>query len=290
MTISPVKILRGIYRRIIDLLLLPIFIQSFFEKETGQEYQIGFIKKLKLLFRIYRNTKRILCASSWHEHVLMVGDILKIPPSTDGVVVECGSFKGASTANLSLACALTGRKLVVFDSFEGLPEPDKTDESHHCPYVNQIHTYSKGAFSGSLEEVKSNIKKYGCLEVCEFVQGYFKETMPAFVKNFNSKIVFIFLDVDLRKSFEVCLIYLWSFLQKEHKLFIHEARHLEISSLFFDKEWWESHFNHSAPGLIGAGSGLSFNVSSLISGSSLGYVVKFPKSYRIVSQDKTLSP
>jgi O-methyltransferase len=43
-------------------------------------------------------------------------------------VVECGTYAGGSTANLSLVCALVGRELEVFDSFEGLPDPEARDD------------------------------------------------------------------------------------------------------------------------------------------------------------------
>jgi O-methyltransferase len=49
--------------------------------------------------------------------------VLQVPRSTPGSVVECGCYVGGSTANLSLVCAATGRKLIIFDSFQGLPEP-----------------------------------------------------------------------------------------------------------------------------------------------------------------------
>ena len=63
------------------------------------------------------------------QHLVLVNEILGLPRSLRGDVVECGCYCGASTANLSLACALTGRKLIVCDSFEGLPNP-KDEEKY----------------------------------------------------------------------------------------------------------------------------------------------------------------
>lgn len=264
----------NLYRRFVDLLLLPIFLRPFFERSVGEEYGVGFFNKAKLLFKIRRIVRRIPTATSWYEHVLMAKTILQIPSSVKGVVIECGAFKGGSTASLSLVCSLTRRELIIFDSFQGLPEPEKLDREHYYPYINRKISYSKGDYSGSLKEVKKNIEKYGCLDICKFVVGYFKDTAPVFTKKFNGKIAFIFLDIDLKKSLETCIFYLWPLLQDCCFLFTHEVQDLEISSLFFDKEWWATHLGLSPPGLIGAGNGLCFNTKF---GSSLGYTINSNK-------------
>jgi O-methyltransferase len=45
--------------------------------------------------------------------------ILLAPP---GVIVEAGCYKGGSTAKFSLMAEKVNRDLVVFDSFQGIPE------------------------------------------------------------------------------------------------------------------------------------------------------------------------
>ncbi len=259
------------YRKLVQLLFLPIFLKPFFDKNAGKEYNLGFFGKIKLLFQIYRVKKNIQTASSCYEHVQMALAILKIPASTKGAVVEAGCFKGGSTASLSLVCALTGRRLIVFDSFCGLPEPEPDDKVHHCPHINKTPVYTKGAYAGSLEEVKNNIKKYGCLDVCEFVEGYYEQTMPEFFKKFNDKLVFVFVDVDLRHSLETCVLHLWPFLEEGCLFFTHEAPHLEMASLFFERDWWSEKLGSFAPSLIGAGCGTCFHPSF---GTPIGYTIK----------------
>ncbi|MDO8524139.1 MAG: TylF/MycF/NovP-related O-methyltransferase [bacterium] len=259
------------YRKFVQLLFLPIFLKPFFKKEVGAEYGVGFSKKCKLLLQIYRIKRNVQTASSPYEHVQMVTEILKTPRAQEGRVAECGCYKGGSTCSLSLACSLTGRKLIIFDSFCGLPDPAPDDKVHHCPHINKTPVYAKGDYSGSLEEVKNNIKKYGCIDVCEFVEGYYEQTMPGFAANFKGKFVFIFLDVDLRNSLEDCIRFLWPFLQNGCMLFTHEAPHLEMSALFFDQAWWRNNFQSNIPGLIGAGSGTAFHPSF---GTPIGYTIK----------------
>ncbi|MFB0562656.1 MAG: TylF/MycF/NovP-related O-methyltransferase [Candidatus Lokiarchaeia archaeon] len=213
----------------------------------------------------------------------MASKILNIPKSIEGCVVECGSYKGASTTNLSLICVICNRKLEVFDSFEGLPQPSEQDKAHTVVHTLKVPTYSKGDYYGSLEEVKGNISRYGDIRVCNFNVGYFDDTLPKFKK----KCAFIYLDVDLRDSLETCLRHLWPLLQDGCCLFTHEALHMEIASLFFDKEWWRNNLNCYPPGLIGAGSGLGLIPESGGFTSAIGYTVKNPQILNFKEEPQT---
>lgn len=274
---SAPKLIR-LYKRLLQWLCLPLLLHSFFHPDLGRN-GVSFLDKCFLLWKFIRNTRRIHTVSSWYEHFLMAQAILSLPKKTRGVVVECGAFKGGSTANLSLVCKLVGRRLVVFDSFSGLPSPGLADRRHHCPALGEIHTYAKGAFRGRLAEVKRNLKAYGSLEVCEFIPGYFKTTLPKFTKR-RHKVVCVFADVDLRQSLETCLRYLWPKLVKGGYFFTHEAQHQEIAQVFFDQDWWQKHLHQSPPGLIGAGLGLQVGLQP----TALGYTIKSPPSYRIKPQ------
>ena len=68
------------------------------------------------------NNIRIESATAYNVHLAMALKILETPSNVNGVVVECRTWKGGSVANLSLVCKITGRKLLIFDSFEGFPE------------------------------------------------------------------------------------------------------------------------------------------------------------------------
>lgn len=109
--------------------------------------------------------------------------------------------------------------------------------------VGEYHSYAKGSWYGPLDTVKANVAKYGAPEVCTFIKGYFDATLPLF----SERIGFAFCDVDLRRSLETCLRYLWPLLSADGLLFTHEAHHLEIASLFYDQAIWTD----SVPGLVG---------------------------------------
>lgn len=191
--------------------------------------------------------------SPW-EVALIGKEIIRNP--TPGAVVECGCFKGGSTATLSVACRKANRILHVFDSFCGLPPTTNGDASHTVLSENTIHHCEQGVFAGSLETVKANVSKAGSLESCRFYSGFFEETLP----RFKERLAVVFCDVDLVESLKTCLRYLWPLLGDGGALFTHEAHHLEVAKLFYNDVWWRQNLSQNAPGLIGAGSGLGLSL------------------------------
>jgi len=207
-------------------------------------YRMTAARKLALGARMFWNARRIPTASSPKAHLAMALKILETPPEVAGDVVECGSWKGGSAANLSLVCRIAGRRLVVFDSFQGLPAGVEGDRE--APH------YSPGDFRGSLDEVRENLRRHGCLEVCELVPGWFEETLPAY----RGQVLLAHLDVDLEASLETCVRELWPKLLDCGHVFIDEYFELDYCALFWSERWWREHFDRPPPGLIGAGTGL----------------------------------
>lgn len=256
---------------------LPVTLSHYFRRSTGEAYGVGTLAKLILAARMVRNNIRIPSASNFVEHLTMATTILNIPRAAEGCIVECGSYKGGSAANLSLVAALCGRRMEVFDSFGGLPAPSDDDRTHTVLHRGELHTYEKGAWSGTLKEVKDAITKYGAIQVCSFNVGYFETTLPGF----HRSATFVFADVDLRDSVDTCVRYLWPLLSDGGYFYTHEAAHMEIASLFFDREWWRSTLDTEPPGLVGAGTGLGLIPGPGGFGSALGYSMKAPDSVHL---------
>jgi macrocin-O-methyltransferase TylF-like protien len=269
------------YASLLDVLALPL--TGLFSGEVGARHGVGSLRKLQLSYQARRAQLRVPTASTFVEHLAMAESVLRVDPSVPGVVIECGCWKGGSTASLSLACRLTNRRLLVFDSFAGLPEPREGDAEHHIPRDRATHTYERGAFSATLDEVRSNVARFGAIEACQFVPGYFEQTLPAL----SEPCVFAFVDVDLTDSVKTCLTYIWPRLADGCELWTHEAHHAEIADLFFDDEWWKEALGVPAPGLIGAGSGL--NLSHRIE-TPIGYAIKNPEVSHSVKQDWPWTP
>ena len=208
-------------------------------------YGYGYPRRVLLGLRFFANTVLVRAGTSYKLHLAMAMKLLELPPDETGVVVECGAWKGGSAVNLSLACAATGRELWIYDSFEGLPPAEPGDREGVY--------YQAGDYAGSLEEVRGNLHRYGALDRCRFVKGWFDDTLG---EPPSQPVVLAFVDVDLEASLDRCVRALWPVLTPNASLFIDEAVSPDYCSLFFSERWWSETFGRTPPGLIGAGSGL----------------------------------
>ncbi len=247
---------------------------DFISKNYGEEYGLTRNDRAALLKQFQRNVESIESGTTAMVHTLLAKEILSIPSSIQGTVVECGCWKGASTASLSLVCNIVGRRLLVCDSFEGLP--DDSMQVHTAPHAGIYGYYQKGMYTGRIDEVQGNIRKYGVFEVCDFVQGFYSDSL----KKLTQPIAFAFIDVDLVSSIQDCLRYLWPLLVEGGAFYTDDAGDLACVNVFFDERWWQENLQTRAPGYIGSGCGLPFNPRF----SSLGYIRKLsqfdPKLYQ----------
>lgn len=206
-------------------------------------YHISLLKKYRLGIRMFLNKLSVPTGTSYKSHLAMALKIFETPPDVIGDIIECGTWQGGSAANLSLVCKLVGRKLIIFDSFEGLPIGHPDDRQGF---------YETGDYCGSLEDVKKNIERYGAIEVCEFVKGWFDTTLP----DLDRPVLLAFIDVDLELSLETCVRYIWPNLVEKGYIFIDEYVGIDYCAIFWSEEYWKRYFNRTPPGLIGAGVGL----------------------------------
>lgn len=200
--------------------------------------------------------KHVVCAHQHAEALILAEEILT--SEEPGPVVELGCFKGGSTAKLSLTCRQGSRELIVCDSFAGLPDPKATDRVHRC-CSGRVKNYSEGDYLGNLDEVRANITRFGAIEVCRFVPGYFSATLPSL----DVEPALIFMDVDLVESAREVLRYLWPRLRPGGKLFTHEVGvHTFVLGLL-DADWWKTVLGCCPPVLFGAGFGFGPHAAQL---------------------------
>lgn len=123
------------------------------------------------------------------EQMFYIGNLLYVLDShgVKGDVLECGAYKGFSSCCLSWVCSRLGRKLIVADSFVGLPAPKFAFEQGY---------YEQGDFSGSLDEVQVNLQALGRPESVEFIQGYYETSL----RDFSRPLALLWMDVDLYQS------------------------------------------------------------------------------------------
>ena len=114
-----------------------------------------------------------------------------------GDFVETGVWRGGACIMARAVLktyGITDRKVVLCDSFEGLPPPDAA--AYPQDQGSEFHTYPDLAVS--LEQVKSNFEKYALLDdQVVFIKGWFRDTMPL-VK--SKQIAVLRLDGDMYES------------------------------------------------------------------------------------------
>lgn len=125
----------------------------------------------------------------------------------EGDLVECGVAKGGCGAMMALASKELGsnRKLWLFDSYEGLPDPTEKD-FRDGKVGKMIGPISRGMLVGTVEQIKTLIFNK-CLiaeENVRIVKGWFDDTLPV-SKNLIDKIAVLRLDGDWYESTKCCL-------------------------------------------------------------------------------------
>lgn len=208
----------------------------------------------RLLLRKFRAIQsRLVCLHSPFQFTVVADYVLDL--SCPGALIECGCYRGGSSAQLSWIAKVTGRKLYICDSFSGLPSESIPGERVLGGYRGRPDVVVReGDFAASLDEVARNIEIHGCPEVCEFVPGYFRESL----KRLNGvESAAVICDVDLVSSTRDCLQGLWPQLSAGGVWFFHDAHSADYMQSVMDTQWWMETLSQYPPLVIGAGVGLS---------------------------------
>jgi len=229
----------------------------------------SFIQKLFIIKKINKISNSVSCPHSQKEILFFIREIISIPKEKKGCIVEAGAFKGGSTAKFSIAAKIAKRELVVFDSFKGIPENDgienqgidklvtlskgrcqrwtqnsmKKDIKENKEIKLYQFNFPKGLYAGSLKEVKENVKKFGEINSCRFIKGWFKDSMP----KFSTPIVAVYLDVDLASSTKTCLKHLYPLIVPGGVLYSQDAHIPAVVDLFNDNKFWRKELGIKKP-------------------------------------------
>ena len=241
------------------------FEEEFINSDIGNKYNLDSRDKQKIINRIKLALKKIDSATSINVHLELGKQILSLDKK-DGYIVECGSFKGATTISLSIFSKIVGKKLIIYDSFEGLPKDIDQIQQRNYPYLKLTGKYKEGMYEGNLEEVKQNVNHFGEIDLCDFRKGFFENTM----KSHKEIINFLFLDVDLVSSTKDCMKHLWKYIEDDAYIYSDDACDIDVVKFWYDNQWWKENHLCEAPGYIGSGCGIPLGGKF----SSLGFTVK----------------
>ncbi len=122
-------------------------------------------------------------SSNWHSYdrKYFLDQLFKSILHVDGDTAECGVFQGATSWLMCNCMAGTNKRHHIFDSFEGLSQPEKEDGEY----------WLQGNLSTDINIVKNNLKGF------DFVE-YHKGWIPdRFEDVDNNQFCFVHIDVDL---------------------------------------------------------------------------------------------
>jgi O-methyltransferase len=169
---------------------------------------------------------------TWEERIVMlvnaVGYLVehKIP----GAIAECGVWRGGSMMAVAQALMYHGdssRDLYLYDTFEGMSEPTKHDESFDGQSAeSQLERDPAGTgiwCRSAIEEVRANVLSTGYPEErVHFIQGKVEETLPSIRPN---RLALLRLDTDWYESTKHELIHLFPLLDSRGLLIIDDYGH-----------------------------------------------------------------
>lgn len=162
------------------------------------------------------------------------------------VVLEAGCGHGSSTAKLSLAVRAAGGRLLICDSFRGLPD----NREEHLHLDGRPIRFRAGAFRATLPQVRRAVARLGAAEVCSFHKGWFADTLPALEA---PPLDVVLLDVDLLESTRACLRHLVPRLAPGGVLFTLDGQLRATHDLLASAAFWRDEVGVPPPRIDGLG-------------------------------------
>ena len=165
-----------------------------------------------------------------------------------GSIVECGVWRGGSMMMAALtlqALGDTSRRLLLFDTVEGLPKPNPTEDVDlwgHCAYNEwtrrRLTDESSDWAHASIEEVRENLGSTGYPpEKLEFIKGMVQNTLP---RTSPETIALLRLDTDWYESTVCELNHLYPHLSDGGVLIVDDYGHMRGQRKAVD-EYFSSH-------------------------------------------------
>ena len=179
------------------------------------------INKDERFRRIYKKCKRFTMTSIERMYALYKSVEYIINSQIPGVFVECGVWRGGSTMLIALTLLELNeksRKIYLYDTFKGMPEP--TADDYHLDDKTALakNQWKKKWCFSPLSEVKKNmaLTRYPKNNLI-FIKGKVEKTIP---NTIPSKIAILRLDTDWYESTKHELIHLFPLISKNGVLII----------------------------------------------------------------------
>lgn len=164
--------------------------------------------EVEKLFPQWISGNRLNAADVSRYHALILNLKQSILEGVHGDFAELGVYKGNSAAVLADFAAKCGKRVFLFDTFEGFDEADLTG----------IDSAKPALFADtSVEGVRAIV---GNDKFCVYVKGTFPESITENIR--NTVFSFVHLDCDLYKPMRDALSFFYPRLSKGGIMFIHD--------------------------------------------------------------------
>jgi O-methyltransferase len=126
---------------------------------------------------------RFMDPGNWHSHdrKYTLKELLKLTRHVRGHFAECGVYTGGSAHLMCREAKMQGRRVHLFDSFEGLSQPGPYDGTY----------WRTGSLAVSEESVRETLSDWDCFDI---FKGWIPEAFPRVSDN---QYAFVHLDLDL---------------------------------------------------------------------------------------------
>ena len=115
----------------------------------------------------------------------------------DGAIVQCGVWRGGAAALMAHASRASGRRIWLFDSFEGFPAPGVED--------GPPGGIAAGDWTAPADEARAALRRLGVDATrASIVPGWFESTLPGVAPSIGP-IALLAIDAVLYASVKVCL-------------------------------------------------------------------------------------
>lgn len=234
--------------------------------DNGRTSHVTVAQREHIVRRFERIDEDVPIASSPVEGLALAEIMISL--SCLGDVVECGCYSGGSTSKLSIVTAMTGRRLHVFDSFEGLPNVEGLQRrDYHSRHGSAwVTEWTAGRYAATLDRVKEHVHRFGHIDVCHFTKGWFADTLTG--AHLPDHIGMAFTDVDIASSARDCIVALWPRLEQGGVFASHDVAYIKVMQTLHDRTLWTAVLKEFPPVFFGAGFGLGDLAPHL------GYAVK----------------
>lgn len=175
------------------------------------------INEYKSMINILNPRKETIPERAMSYEPFLTYSLVKKTAKLEGIIAELGVWKGKN-AQIICEAKKQQRKLVLFDTWEGLPEDTKYES-----------ILKKGNLKADLSKVKKRLERYSNIE---YRKGLIQDTLKEYE---NSKFAFAYLDLDLYSSTKYALEFLYPRMVQGGIIITHDYNGLKDVEEAFDE-------------------------------------------------------